>query len=125
MKDNNAFDGGNMKNDAQTLKAFAHYFAKFVQAYGKEGITIEAIHPQNEPSYATGLPVVLLDAARSTRRSSDVPGAGVHAAGTSPPRSCSARCPTATAGMDSTIVSTVMADATREATSRASACSGA
>ena len=31
------------------LNAYALYFAKFVQAYGKEGIRIEAINIQNEP----------------------------------------------------------------------------
>lgn len=44
--------GSNMKNDAQTLGAHALYMAKFVEEYGKEGIKIEAIHPQNEPGYA-------------------------------------------------------------------------
>ncbi len=42
----------NMKSDSQTLEAHALYFAKFVEEYGKEGIPIEAIHPQNEPGYA-------------------------------------------------------------------------
>ncbi|HEX2957715.1 MAG TPA: glycoside hydrolase family 30 beta sandwich domain-containing protein [Chitinispirillaceae bacterium] len=44
--------GQNFKNDEQTLKAYALYFAKFVQEYGKTGLTIEAIHHQNEPGYA-------------------------------------------------------------------------
>jgi glucosylceramidase len=42
----------NMKSDAQTQQAYALYLAKFVQEYGKVGITIGAIHPQNEPGYA-------------------------------------------------------------------------
>jgi glucosylceramidase len=42
----------NMKNDAQTLGAHALYMAKFVEEYAKEGLEIEAIHPQNEPGYA-------------------------------------------------------------------------
>jgi glucosylceramidase len=41
----------NMKNDAQTLGAHALYMTKFAEEYGKEGINIEAIHPQNEPGY--------------------------------------------------------------------------
>ena len=46
-------DGGsNMKSDAQTLRAYALYLAKFVEEYAKEGITIGAVHPQNEPGYA-------------------------------------------------------------------------
>jgi glucosylceramidase len=44
--------GGNMKGDAQTQEAYALYLAKFVEEYGKEGLKIEAIHPQNEPGYA-------------------------------------------------------------------------
>jgi glucosylceramidase len=45
-------DGSNMKSDAQTLGAHALYMAKFVEEYAKEGIKIEAVHPQNEPGYA-------------------------------------------------------------------------
>ena len=44
--------GSNMKSDAQTQQAYALYLAKFVQEYGKIGITIGAVHPQNEPGYA-------------------------------------------------------------------------
>ncbi|HEY7373822.1 MAG TPA: glycoside hydrolase family 30 beta sandwich domain-containing protein [Polyangia bacterium] len=42
----------NMKTDAQTLGAHALYMARFVEEYAKEGLTIWAIHPQNEPGYA-------------------------------------------------------------------------
>jgi glucosylceramidase len=49
MKDS----AGNMKSDAQTQGAYALYLAKFVEEYGKEGLEIEAIHPQNEPGYAS------------------------------------------------------------------------
>ena len=42
----------NMKSDAQTLGAHALYMAKFVEEYAKQGLKIEAIHPQNEPGYA-------------------------------------------------------------------------
>src|SRR4051812_13622061 len=46
-------DGSNnMKSDAQTLNAHALYMARFVEEYAKEGMKIEAIHPQNEPGYA-------------------------------------------------------------------------
>jgi glucosylceramidase len=41
-----------MLSDAQTLEAHALYLAKFVEEYANEGLTIEAIHPQNEPGYA-------------------------------------------------------------------------
>jgi glucosylceramidase len=42
----------NMKSDAQTQQAHALYMARFVEEYAKEGLKIEAIHPQNEPGYA-------------------------------------------------------------------------
>ena len=41
----------NMKSDAQTLGAHALYMARFVEEYAKEGMKIEALHPQNEPGY--------------------------------------------------------------------------
>jgi glucosylceramidase len=44
--------GSNMKTDAQTLGAHALYFARFIEEYAKEGLTIWAVHPQNEPGYA-------------------------------------------------------------------------
>ncbi|WP_437333271.1 glycoside hydrolase family 30 protein [Sorangium sp. So ce394] len=59
MKSNGAFDGGRMKDDASTLQAYALYLAKFVEAYAGEGITIEAVHPQNEPNYETRYPSCL------------------------------------------------------------------
>jgi glucosylceramidase len=56
MKDNNAFDRGNMKSDGQTLDAHALYLQKFVEAYAGEGINIEAVHPQNEPGWEQDYP---------------------------------------------------------------------
>jgi glucosylceramidase len=46
-------DGMNMKIDPQTQEAHALYLARFVEEYAKEGLTIRAIHPQNEPGYAS------------------------------------------------------------------------
>jgi len=45
-----------MKDDDQTLEAYALYFVKFVQAYAAENIVIDHVHPQNEPGYATRYP---------------------------------------------------------------------
>ena len=56
MKDNNAFDRGNMKGDAQTLGAYALYLARFVEEYENEGIYVEAVGPQNEPGYPQDYP---------------------------------------------------------------------
>jgi glucosylceramidase len=59
MKDNNAYDHGNMKGDDQTLDAHALYLARFVEEYAKQGIVIEAIHPQNEPGFGQDYPSCL------------------------------------------------------------------
>ena len=55
------FDGGTMKNDSATLAAYAQYLVKFIQAYKGEGITIDAIAPQNEPTFDTNYPSCLWD----------------------------------------------------------------
>jgi glucosylceramidase len=51
-----AFDGGTMKDDDATMAAYAQYLIKFVQAYAQQGVAIEAISPQNEPSYTGNYP---------------------------------------------------------------------
>jgi len=56
MKDNNAYDRGNMKSDSQTLDAYALYLQRFVEAYEAQGIDIEAVGPQNEPGYPQDYP---------------------------------------------------------------------
>jgi glucosylceramidase len=50
------FDGGTIKDDDATLQAFAGYLVKFVQGYARQGITVEAISPQNEPGYSGNYP---------------------------------------------------------------------
>jgi glucosylceramidase len=50
MKTNGRYRQGGMKQDPDTLSAYALYFSKFVQAWRAEGIQLYAIHPQNEPS---------------------------------------------------------------------------
>lgn len=56
MKSNGAFDRGNMKDEDAILKAHALYLARFVEEYEKEGIYVEAVHPQNEPGYQQDYP---------------------------------------------------------------------
>jgi glucosylceramidase len=53
--DGNNFDGGCMTagTNNQNLQALALYFSKWVTAYANAGLTVEAIHPQNEPNYST------------------------------------------------------------------------
>jgi len=55
MTSNGRYSHGTMKQDPQTLAAYALYFSKFVQAWRAEGINLYAIHPQNEPRYNDGI----------------------------------------------------------------------
>jgi len=55
MKTNGHYKGGSMKDDPQTLAAYALYFSKYVQAYRAEGIHVYAVMPQNEPIYNNGI----------------------------------------------------------------------
>jgi glucosylceramidase len=52
----NAFDGGTMKSDDATLKAYAQYLVKWVQAFQDQGIKVEVVSPQNEPNYQQNYP---------------------------------------------------------------------
>jgi glucosylceramidase len=56
MKDNAAFDRGNMKEDDGTLRAHALYLARFVEEYAAEGIVVKTVYPQNESGYAQDYP---------------------------------------------------------------------
>ncbi len=67
MKTNGAFDRGNMKEDDDTLGAHALYLARFVEEYEKEGIYVEAVHPQNEPGYLQDYPTCGWSAQLMTR----------------------------------------------------------
>ncbi len=51
MKSNENLKGGKLKPEA--YEVYANYFVKYIQAYKNEGITIDAITPQNEPLYGT------------------------------------------------------------------------
>jgi glucosylceramidase len=56
-----------MTDSAQSLTAHAQYFVKFVQAYAQQGITIEAVAPQNEPTYGENYPSCLWTTALFTK----------------------------------------------------------
>ena len=56
FNDDSPFDGGSMKKDDATLAAHALYFVKFVQAYKQKAINIEVVSPQNEPGYSGTYP---------------------------------------------------------------------
>jgi glucosylceramidase len=50
MKFPKAYNCGTLIWKNVILEAYALYFAKFVQAYGEEGIRIDQVHVQNEPN---------------------------------------------------------------------------
>jgi glucosylceramidase len=110
MKTNAAFDGGNMKDDDQTLGAHALYLAKFVEEYAKVGIKIEAIHPQNEPGYETRYPSCLWTAELMTKFIRDFLGPTFEERQV-PAQIFLGTMSNADAGKDGTIVSTVLGDA--------------
>jgi len=58
LKNNNDYHGGDntIKQDPQTLSVYAHYLAKYVQAYQKVGIHVYAVHVQNEPASTQNFP---------------------------------------------------------------------
>lgn len=60
MKTNNNFIGGNLK--PEFYAAYAKYFVKYIQAMKAEGITIDAITPQNEPLHGGNNPSLVMEA---------------------------------------------------------------
>lgn len=51
MKTNQSMVGGKLKTECYSV--YADYFVKYIQAMKTEGITIDAVTPQNEPLYFT------------------------------------------------------------------------
>ena len=60
MKDNNNFKGGSLKPEYYDV--YARYFVKYIQQMKAEGITIDAITPQNEPLHPGNNPSMLMEA---------------------------------------------------------------
>lgn len=58
MKDNSSSIGGSLKPEYYDV--YAHYFVKYIQAMKAEGITIDAITPQNEPLHPGNNPSMLM-----------------------------------------------------------------
>jgi glucosylceramidase len=54
MKDNNAYSQGYLQ--AQYYATYAQYFVKYVQAYQAQGVHIDYVTPQNEPTCCAGYP---------------------------------------------------------------------
>ncbi|MBE7170367.1 MAG: glucosylceramidase [Williamsia sp.] len=60
MKTNGSFIGGSLR--PQYYRAYAQYLLKYIQAMKAEGITIDAITPQNEPLNPNNNPSMLMQA---------------------------------------------------------------
>jgi glucosylceramidase len=60
MKTNGSFVGGSLK--PEYYGAYANYFVKYIQAMKAEGITIDAITPQNEPLHGGNNPSMVMQA---------------------------------------------------------------
>jgi glucosylceramidase len=60
MKDNNSFVGGSLQT--KYYAAYAQYFVKYIQLMKAQGITIDAITPQNEPLHPGNNPSMLMPA---------------------------------------------------------------
>ncbi|MGZ3837844.1 MAG: glycoside hydrolase family 30 protein [Flavisolibacter sp.] len=61
MKTNGGFSGGSLK--PEYYASYASYFVKYIQAMQAEGITIDAITPQNEPLNPNNNPSMVMQAA--------------------------------------------------------------
>jgi glucosylceramidase len=60
MKTNGSYYGGSLK--AECYDVYARYFVKYIQAMQAEGISIEAVTPQNEPLNAYNNPAMVMQA---------------------------------------------------------------
>lgn len=60
MKDNNSFTGGSLQ--PAYYNVYAQYFVKYIQQMKAEGVTIDAITPQNEPLNPNNTPSLLMTA---------------------------------------------------------------
>jgi glucosylceramidase len=60
------YDGGNMLGDLSTLTAYAAYFSKFVEGYRDQGIRIELVAPQEDPTFDENYPSCIWDAGTYT-----------------------------------------------------------
>ena len=60
MKTNNSFVGGSLKPEYYSV--YSQYFVKYIQAMKAEGITIDAITPQNEPLHGGNNPSMVMQA---------------------------------------------------------------
>lgn len=81
MKTNGNFVGGSLKPECYA--AYAKYFVKYIQAMKAEGITIDAITPQNEPLHGGNNPSMVMQAVEQAAFIKDHLGPAFAAAGIS------------------------------------------
>jgi glucosylceramidase len=62
MKDNGSSVGGSLQ--PQYYSVYAQYFVKYIQAMKANGITIDAVTPQNEPQHGGNNPSMVMSAAQ-------------------------------------------------------------
>lgn len=79
MKTNNAAVGGSLKPEYYGV--YAKYFVKYIQEMKKEGISIDAITPQNEPLYGGNNPSMQMSATEQAGFIRDYLGPAFQAAG--------------------------------------------
>lgn len=60
MKTNQSLYGGKLQT--QYYEVYANYLRKYIDAYGANGIAIDAITPQNEPLHESGYPTMRMEA---------------------------------------------------------------
>ncbi len=81
MKTPQAYNYGVLNFDERTRKAYADYFVRFVQAYERAGIPINAVHVQNEPNSDQKFPSCLWTGAKMRDFIRDDLGPAFEAAG--------------------------------------------
>lgn len=64
MKDKDSFVGGSLQT--QYYDVYAKYFVKYIQQMKNEGITIDAVTPQNEPLHGGNNPSMVMSALQQT-----------------------------------------------------------
>ena len=79
MKDNNSSIGGSLQT--QYYDVYAKYFVKYIQQMKAEGITIDAVTPQNEPLNPGNNPSLVMTAAEQTNFIKNNLGPAFQAAG--------------------------------------------
>jgi glucan endo-1,6-beta-glucosidase len=86
MKLNGVMDGTTVNNNINTAYAssFAQYFVKYIQAFARGGVTVDAITIQNEPlNSQSGYPTMYVAADQSTSLIQNNVGPALRAAGLS------------------------------------------